>query len=663
VNLGRLFVAATLAAAAACLLTACGGGSKAVVTTPQTLPVASATGSDRFLLFPNPQQESQAPALKPIDSMEYAKAYYKAIDLNDEKNTLEKWKTANGFGMGGNEVTVVFGDRRDLGYGRRMTARRNPVTGDIAFIVENYQVDPGGVYGFSALSIEAAVRQDTRWRILINAIEYSPATPGGVAFAKFFNFNPVTGAREFQVDLDGRGKKFMPGPCLTCHGGRGDGLIPDGFGNLLFPVVHNSLSQAPGDTQAHLAPLEVDRFEFSPLPGYTRPELEEKLKTMNLFILCSYPRPAGTRLGVPAGFCERRPDNGSEWQGSAAAELLIEAYGGDAPRDMFKDTFVPAGWKGDNQSLYDEVVAPSCRACHILRGTAGNAQIDFTTLDSFQSYAIFPGDYSPNGKTAGFDDRIKTHVIDRGDMPLAKFVFDNFWSSGGPERLAQFLDAQQFTVRDASKAVLQPGRPVANPGPDRLISRGPVQLSAVATKFEDTFVWTLVTRPAGPEPILTNANSAQPVFNASVDGIYTLRLVASKGSVQSAPAILTLKVEGAPTGKKIAFDDVRPILENATCGPSCHNASRGPPAPPVFFVAANGGVRGDREVFYAEVRSRINFTDIVASPLLRKPSGRHHNGGLIANFDDTQVPGDPVRSSYDLFVNWIVAGAPLDPPP
>ena len=140
----------------------------------------------------------------------------------------------------------MFGDRRDLGYGRRMTARRNPLTGDIAFIVENYQVDPGGVYGFSALSIEAAVRQDTRWRILINAIEYSPATPGGVAFAKFFNFNPVTGAREFQVDLDGRGKKFMPGPCLTCHGGRGDGSFRIGFGNLLFPVVHNSMSQAPG---------------------------------------------------------------------------------------------------------------------------------------------------------------------------------------------------------------------------------------------------------------------------------------------------------------------------------------------------------------------------------------------------------------------------------
>ena len=68
----------------------------------------------------------------------------------------------------------------------------------------------------------------------------------------------------------------------------------------------------------------------------------------------------------------------------------------------------------------------------------------------------------------------------------------------------------------------------------------------------------------------------------------------------------------------------------------------------------------DLPEFYAEVRSRINFTDVVASPLLRKPSGKHHNGLQLANFDARQLPGDPLRSDYDKFLNWILADAPFN---
>ena len=122
--------------------------------------------------------------------MDYAQAYYAAIDPNNEKDTLAQME-------GGRTASArapaprsrwCSATQRDLGYGRRMTGRRTP-TETIAFLVENYQVDPGGVYGFSPLSLEAAVREDTRWRILVNAIECSPGPNGGVSFAKFFNFN------------------------------------------------------------------------------------------------------------------------------------------------------------------------------------------------------------------------------------------------------------------------------------------------------------------------------------------------------------------------------------------------------------------------------------------------------------------------------------------
>ncbi|HRI09671.1 MAG TPA: hypothetical protein PKW35_17740, partial [Nannocystaceae bacterium] len=59
-----------------------------------------------------------------------------------------------------------------------------------------------------------------------------------------------------------------------------------------------------------------------------------------------------------------------------------------------------------------------------------------------------------------------------------------------------------------------------------------------------------------------------------------------------------------------------------------------------------------------EVRSRVNMTDLVASPLLRKPSGNHHGGNLVAKFDTTKEPGDASRELYDLFLNWILSGAP-----
>ena len=97
------------------------------------------------------------------------------------------------------------------------------------------------------------MREDTRWRILVNAIEFSPGPDGGVSFAKFFNFDPATGRRQLTVDLDGRGEKFMPGPCLTCHGGRGDALAPDAKppGMLLFNLVQNAASNTRGDTQAN----------------------------------------------------------------------------------------------------------------------------------------------------------------------------------------------------------------------------------------------------------------------------------------------------------------------------------------------------------------------------------------------------------------------------
>jgi len=662
VNLGRRFAVAA-ALASTCLLAACGGGSDAVVTTPDTPPVATASGRDKFLLFPNPQQTPDPPGTLPaaprIDSLAYAQAYYAAIDPNNEKDTLAKWKAANGFGTNaGTEVTVAFGDTRDLGYGRRMTGRISVDRKTIAFIVENYQVAPGGAYGYSPISLEAAVREDTRWRILVNAIEWSPGPKGGESFAKFFNFDALTGERALTVDLDGRGAKAMPGPCFTCHGGRGDALVPDATGTLRFPLVRNSASDTPGDAQARLAPLEVDHFDFSPIGGYTRPELEQRLKTMNMLVLCSYPRPATQAHGVPTSFCTRRNALPSEWQGTAG-DLLINAYGGveGLPQPSYNDTLIPPDWvTGLQRDLYANVVVPSCRACHMLRGVGGQSDIDLTTLTKFQSYA--------NTRDAPVDDRIKVHVFDRLDMPLAKLVFDTFWSSTNPPILARFLTDRGFNLTDAAGA--PPRRPIADAGPDRLITRGATTLSAEASLDANAFQWSIVSGPTDGATLL-NPQSARPTFNATLDGDYVVRLIAGNGAVQGSPDLLRLSVKGGGPAPTIAFATIRPILLGF-CG-SCHSppAPGVPPlpsgtqSPPVFFADRQGTnivARTDVDALYAEVRSRINFTDIVASPLLRKPSGLHHGGARIPGFDTRVSVGDVQRANYDTFVNWIVAGAP-----
>lgn len=632
-------------AAGAVLLASCGGGGSPGDVRPGSPPVALVSGPDSFLLFPNPQK--QPDGTLQTDTEAYARAYYAAIDPTNAKDTLAKWKAANGFDSGsGTQATVVFGDKRDLGYGRLMTARQN-ADGTLAFMVENYLVEAAAGYAYSLLNLEAAVARDTRHLIGVNGIEFSPGPGGGVAFAKFFNFNARTGERELAVDLDGRGMKAMPGPCITCHGGRGDALMPaDASGTPRFNLVQNAPSGARGDVQARLHPFEVDAFDFSAVPGFTRAEQEAAIKAINRMVLCSYPLPEPSPF--PEDAC-RRAATADEWQGTAAA-LIKSFYGGDGlPNATFSDTYVPPSWQAAGQTtLYQQVIAPACRTCHIMRGTGAQSDIDFSTWEKFRPYA----------------DRTRAHVFDRGNMPVAKIVYDAFWRSNGPSVLANFLQGEGYAVREPNGAVPMPGRPVADPGPSRVVAPGATRLSAAGSLYASTYAWTIVAGPPGAA--LTEANTAEPTFTATANGTWTVQLVAGNGSTQGAPARIQVVVDGglSPAPSAIRFADIKAAMQEGNRCTVCHSPAGTGARPPVYYSNddRNGdGVAGDAaddDWFHAEVRSRVNFTDIAASPLLRKPSGFHHSGGRVLGFDSTAAPGDPSRSTYDLFLNWILAGAP-----
>jgi hypothetical protein len=213
-------------------------------------------------------------------------------------------------------------------------------------------------------------------------------------------------------------------------------------------------------------------------------------------------------------------------------------------------------------------------------------------------------------------------------------------------------------------AALPPGRPVADPGPARVVAAGSTRLSAATSLFSNTYSWSIVSGPSGAA--LSEPTSATPAFTASEPGTYVVQLVTGNGGVQSAPAQLTIVVSNslAKAPAAIRFADIKATMQEGNRCTSCHSADGQQPRPPVFYTNMDrneDGISGDATDdtwFHAEVRSRINFTDLAASALLRKPSGNHHGGNLISGFDASKPPGDPARERYDLFLNWILNGAP-----
>ena len=429
--------------------------SKSNNADPQATPVGS-TDTNRFWIFPNPGRDP-ATGVWTTNDASYAQAYYDAIDPTDARATLDGFKTTNGFGTtvpGVSEVNVVFRDARDLGYGRKMTARFTnsaypgwPATHWVAVFVENYQVVPFTGVNYSTLNLEAAVTANPNYHIGTNAIEYTTA-PDGRKFAKFYTYAQTNGARLDTVNLDGRGQKAMPSVCINCHGGRADPLLTF---NASVPGGTTTRFPNSGYVKARMQPIDVGAVEFWDTAPYRRIDQEETLRQINYALFCTHS--VATGVVVPAAgvdACRPAPIQGHDYQG-VAADLMKDWYvangGISTPNATHVDTYVPAGWVGQ-ESLYNNVVKPYCRVCHQLRGTENSPQddIDFTSYAKFSSYA----------------DRIKHHVFDRGNMPLGLLIYNEFWETSAPEQLADWLvtiDASYNPSRVGGGATGRPTQP------------------------------------------------------------------------------------------------------------------------------------------------------------------------------------------------------------
>jgi hypothetical protein len=90
-----------------------------------------------------------------IDNAAWSTAYYAAIDPLNERDTLSKWQTKNGFNEG-HDVHIIFRDTKDLGYGRDMYARRN-ANGCMAVFVKNFAVNLVDGLPYNTLNLTAVL--------------------------------------------------------------------------------------------------------------------------------------------------------------------------------------------------------------------------------------------------------------------------------------------------------------------------------------------------------------------------------------------------------------------------------------------------------------------------------------------------------------------------
>jgi hypothetical protein len=336
--------------------------------------------------------------------------------------------------------------------------------------------------------------------------------------------------------------------------------------------------------------------------------------------------------------------------------------------------------------------------------------ISFDTFAGFQSFA----------------DKIYDHVIDRGNMPLSRILYDRYWSTPSMyQTLNQFLSssnmvngsAVQYAVTDSTGAQLKPGRPIADFGPNRKIGGAslPVTtpLSAQWSLFSDNYTWSITSNPGGAAS-LSSTTGESTTFTATAEGTYIVQLISGKGSVHSEPVQqkIVVGIPGGTVGWRnyiqgvtsavsaasavalgnswtknpyppdIRFYDIKAVLQTHCTG--CHkdtsstNSNR---IPPINYdnmdrngdeVPESGVGQTDDILFYNQILSFVNFKDISNSQLLRHPAGYAHGGHIQCSFGspysstscrpnvsgDKLEPGDINRDGYDMFINWILNGAP-----
>jgi hypothetical protein len=531
--------------------------------------------------------DSLLTALKPppaeAETLASATAYYAKLDPGATKMNLNDWLDANCFdhtqsdygigAAGANGAHAIYTNNYDLGFGRDMyfikcaadhTNANGIVTahaGDMASVVINYP------------SLEQTAL--TQSPIIAVAMEYQGEghTAGNcgnaktsTCFTKFYIFAPDDRTGLFQrvssANFDRRGEKYLPGACLSCHGG----------------AVTDTTFSATANVDAAFIPWDLDALLYSdtdpafkgnligPNP-YTRVAQEPNLKKLNALAWQTYQTPE--LLPLSTGDCASPPVATETCVDRFAAPiaLLRKWYGANGPNDAsakYDDSCTPgicaaaagavsANWPtapaAAPNDLYHLVYAHHCRSCHT---SSNSISKQFNDFDTFQSTYLKPGTTIKSLQQLVFKD---------AQMPLARLTMDRFWSDfdGGTTSAAQTLATYINDLSGATPVatdagqVVPSGAPVLNASVYPNVNSNGVLMSVAptgdiytvarftgsradfssnlfASEYQSTLCLQQTVNPTDaciPQLLFVGANNAMPAFDTSASGYYKLTLTAT----------------------------------------------------------------------------------------------------------------------------------------
>ncbi len=267
------------------------------------------------------------------------------------------------------EVAATYYNRGDLGIGRQMHCTYNYISHETACYVENY-ADPNGdgtkTGSFGKIS-DARIALDNRKPFATVAMVERGLMPFGAPNKVFFvvygeGKDPTgvcPGELRCTAQLDTFGdNKSIPGNCMVCHGAKST----------------YSSKPSPQVTNAYFLPFDLQAFDYFSLDAknpLSRAAQESAFKGLN-------------QLAYKTDL-HYNPD---------ASDLINGWYPPRGSGATFQDNFVPDRWAANasDRRLYGQVVAPSCRTCHIshsfetdLAKAATPNPLRFATFDDFKS--------------------------------------------------------------------------------------------------------------------------------------------------------------------------------------------------------------------------------------------------------------------------------------
>ena len=316
-------------------------------------------------------------------------AYRTATDANPlgSRDTFTHWLSANGFTSG--EPQAVYFNNGDLKFGRNMHCRVT-ATGTTACYVSNY-----GTVGEDDSITALPEARAAGTPVATVTMEYDPTATNGenVQFWAYeFATNP-NGDYLAHPALDGQGGKPIPDICLACHGGQYTGtgkaqyaiFLPFDLDSFLYDTAGNPNAGFPNSAAAQVQFRLLNNIVLNTHPDNLTGDTNDPVTNlMNLW----YP----TGVGNP----------GAQFVFNHA----IAANQGGFPA---------------HGPLYDNVVKPACRTCHLAQGSS----LDWTSFTQMS--------------TGPFSGSIKTHVCGGGtplahqtvnfSMPHGEVPFKYFWQN------------------------------------------------------------------------------------------------------------------------------------------------------------------------------------------------------------------------------------------